>query len=250
MAAPLPYGFVGDGNMSRHWRHYFSSLGIPWRLWSRRPACDRDAADAGDPAMVLADCQVILLAVSDDAVEPVLQQLRGVGLVDRSFVHFCGGRSYDGSWGAHPLMTFSKALYPPAFYRDIPIFAEANTQHPDPVARFRELFPLLPNPCLGLPTADRALYHALCALAGGLTSVLWRDFLDLMAERFNAPRALLSAYPRRIIDNVLESADGALTGPVARGDTRTIEAHLDALEDCQLRGLYQAFIKVAGRKLA
>ena len=28
----------GDGRLSRHWRHYFSSLGLPWRLWSRRLA--------------------------------------------------------------------------------------------------------------------------------------------------------------------------------------------------------------------
>ena len=37
-SGPAPYGFVGDGRLSRHWRHYFTSLGIPWKLWSRRMA--------------------------------------------------------------------------------------------------------------------------------------------------------------------------------------------------------------------
>ena len=46
-----PYGFVGDGRLSRHWRHYFTSLGLPWTLWSRRLArangvAGRSAADS------------------------------------------------------------------------------------------------------------------------------------------------------------------------------------------------------------
>ena len=78
-----PYGFVGDGRLSRHWRHYFTSLGLPWTLWSRRLArangvAGRSAAD------VLADCPIILLAVSDDAIAPVMATLRAEGLDDRT----------------------------------------------------------------------------------------------------------------------------------------------------------------------
>jgi len=81
--------------------------------------------------------------------------------------------------------------------------------HPDPVAEFRALFPRLPNPCFPLKTGDKAYYHALCALAGGFTAVLWRDFFTAMATRFGAPREALAAYPRRIIENVIASSDGA-----------------------------------------
>ena len=49
--------------------------------------------------------------------------------------------------------------------------------------------------------------------------MLWRDFFTAMDERYGASREALAAYPRRIIENVLASSDGALTGPVARGDT-------------------------------
>lgn len=244
--ARAPYGFVGDGHVSRHWRHYFSSLGLPWRLWSRRV----ERADGTRPGEALADCAVILLAVADDAVEPVLDLLRGADLGDRGFVHFCGGRSFAGAWGAHPLMSFGATLYQPAFYREIPMFVEADARLPDPAAHFRDLFPGLPNPVFSLRPEDKAHYHALCALAGGLTAVLWREFFAAMASRFDAPREALAAYPRRIIENVLAAPDDALTGPVARGDTGTIHAHLEALDGSALRSVYQAFIAAAGRKRA
>jgi len=241
-SARSPYGFVGDGRLSRHWRHYFSSLGIHWKLWSRRLL-----RSGGPPAaQALEECDVILLAVSDDAVGGVLAELRNTNLADRRFVHFCGGRSFDGAWGAHPLMSFGPTLYEPAFYRGIPVFAEADERHPDAVTRFRTLFPSLPNPCFELRLEDKAYYHALCALAGGMTAVLWREFFSAMSTRFGAPREALATYPRRILENVLASGNGALTGPVARGDTGTIEAHLDALEGSPLGTVYRAFIAAAG----
>jgi hypothetical protein len=244
-----PYGFVGDGRFSRHWRHYFTSLGIPWKLWSRRLARPNGRAGITAPA-ALEGCPVILLAVSDDAIAPVMARLRAEGLDDRSFVHFCGGRSFAGAFGAHPLMSFAQALYEPAFYLDIPVFVDRDDAHPEPVAEFRRLFPRLPNPCFPLNTADKAYYHALCALAGGFTAVLWRDFFAAMESRFAAPRAALASYPRRIVDNVIGAGDGALTGPVARGDTESIEAHLKALDGTALAGVYRAFIAAAGRERA
>jgi 2-dehydropantoate 2-reductase len=248
-SGPSPYGFVGDGRLSRHWRHYFTSLGIPWKLWSRRLA--RANGKPGVSATeALADCPTILLAVADDAIAPVMAGLRAEGMDGRTFVHFCGGRGFPGAFGAHPLMSFATTLYEPAFYRDIPVFVDHDDAHPEPVGEFRRLFPRLPNPCFPLKTDDKAYYHALCALAGGFTAVLWRDFFSAMATRFGAPREALAAYPRRIVENVIASSDGALTGPVARGDTETIEAHLEALEGTALAGVYQAFIAAAGRERA
>ncbi len=244
--ARSPYGFVGDGRVSRHWRHYFTSLGLPWRLWSRRLA----RTDGRGPAEALAGCEVVLLAVADDAIAPVHGELRDAGLGERAFVHFCGGRSFPGILGAHPLMSFGATLYEPRAYRSIPMFVERTAAEPDPVARFRALFPPLPNPCYALAAADKAYYHALCALAGGMTAVLWREFFAAMETRFGAPREALAGYPRRILDNVLAAPDTALTGPVARGDAGTIRTHLEALDGSALAVVYRALIAAAGREQA
>ncbi|MGQ0383929.1 MAG: DUF2520 domain-containing protein [Gammaproteobacteria bacterium] len=244
--APLaPYGFVGDGRLSRHWRRYFSHLGLPWKLWSRRLACE-GAVDA-DPARAFADCAVLLLAVSDDAIVEVMRRLAGAGLGDRAFVHFSGGRSFEGAFGAHPLMSFADRLYEPAFYRDIPIFVEASALRPDAVARFLELFPALPNPCYPMNAVDKAHYHALCSLAGGMTAVLWKEFFEAMAVRHGVPRAALAAFPRTIVENVIHAPDAAFTGPVARGDAGTVHAHLAALEGTPLAAIYRSLVNAAGR---
>ena len=244
-----PYGFVGDGRLSRHWRHYFTSLGIPWKLWSRRLA--RPNGKPGvTAAAALEGCPVILLAVSDDAIAQVLALLHSEGLDDRRFVHFCGGRKFEGAFGTHPLMSFAEALYEPAFYRDIPVFLDQDAAHPEPVAEFRRLFPRLPNPCFPIKPEDKAYYHALCALAGGFTAVLWQEFFAAMEARFGAPREALANYPRRIVENVIAAGGGALTGPVARGDRATIGAHLEALDGTALANVYRAFIAAAGRERA
>jgi len=92
-SGPSPYGFVGDGRLSRHWRHYFKSLGIPWKLWPRRLARSNGVPGISAPD-ALSDCPTILLAVSDDAIAPVMARLRAEGLDDRRYVHFCGGRNF------------------------------------------------------------------------------------------------------------------------------------------------------------
>lgn len=242
-AGQARYGFFGDGRLSRHWRHYFTSLGIPWSLWSRRLA---RADGAGSAAALLAGCEVLLLAVSDDAIPEVLAALDSAGLAGREFVHFSGGRSFPGAWGAHPLMSFGDVLYPPAFYRGIPVFVEQGEDSPDPVARFRALFPELPNPAFALPREDKAAYHALCSLAGGVTALVWQEFFTTLAARYGAPREALAGFPRRIVENVIEANRGALTGPVVRGDSGTIRAHREALSGSALEGMYEAFVAAAG----
>ena len=102
-----------------------------------------------------------------------------------------------------------------------------------------------------MPISRLSVYLlSLCALAGGFTAVLWREFFAAMETRFGAPREALAAYPRRIVENVIGSRDGALTGPVARGDTETIDSHLAALAGTPLAGVYEAFIDAAGRERA
>ena len=52
----------------------------------------------------------------------------------------------------------------------------------------------------------------------------------------------LKPYIRQIAENYIHLSDKALTGPLARGDQRTILKHLDALERNPLQSLYYNFI--------
>jgi predicted short-subunit dehydrogenase-like oxidoreductase (DUF2520 family) len=81
-----------------------------------------------------------------------------------------------------------------------------------------------------VPEVVRPLYHAALAHGANHLITLVRDCVDLLeragvrpAERLVAP--LLSAA----LDNALRHGDRALTGPVARGDVRTLRGHLREL---------------------
>jgi predicted short-subunit dehydrogenase-like oxidoreductase (DUF2520 family) len=87
-----------------------------------------------------------------------------------------------------------------------------------------------------LADADKPLYHAGAAMASNFLVTLYRAAARLMEETDAPPEALVPLM-RRTIENGF-----ALTGPIARGDWSTVEAHLRALEERapDLAPLYRA----------
>lgn len=82
----------------------------------------------------------------------------------------------------------------------------------------------------------RALYHAGAAVASNYLVTLYRA-ASRMFELAGAPPAALLPLMRRTIENGFE-----LTGPIARGDWRTIDAHLAAIRRSapELEAMYRA----------
>jgi predicted short-subunit dehydrogenase-like oxidoreductase (DUF2520 family) len=83
---------------------------------------------------------------------------------------------------------------------------------------------------------DRALYHCGAAFACGYLVTLQRIAASLFAEVGAPPQALIPLM-QRTIENDFE-----LTGPIARGDSGTIDAHVLALRERapELEHLYHA----------
>jgi predicted short-subunit dehydrogenase-like oxidoreductase (DUF2520 family) len=76
-----------------------------------------------------------------------------------------------------------------------------------------------------LADTDKALYHAGAAMASNFLVTLYRTAARLL-EVSNAPPEALVPLMRRVIENGFQ-----LTGPIARGDWATVEAHLAAIAD-------------------
>jgi predicted short-subunit dehydrogenase-like oxidoreductase (DUF2520 family) len=99
--------------------------------------------------------------------------------------------------------------------------------------------------CLGLRPFDirdesRVLYHAGAAMASNFLVTLYRAASQLLEHAGAPPEALLPLM-RRTIDNGFE-----LTGPIARGDWTTVDAHLAAIQRAapELEALYRAMAQV------
>ena len=86
-----------------------------------------------------------------------------------------------------------------------------------------------------LDDADRALYHAAACVASNYLVTLVDVAADLFRRAGLPPEAGMTAFLPLVqgtVENLKAGGDAAraLTGPLSRGDTATIEAHLLALE--------------------
>ena len=91
--------------------------------------------------------------------------------------------------------------------------------------------------------ADRALYHA-AAVIGGNYLVTLHEVAGRLLDQVGAPPDAIVPLMTRTIENGFD-----LTGPIARGDWSTVEAHLAVLEERapDLVPLYRALAEATPR---
>ena len=221
------YGIIGGGRVSSHFQKYFQFENIPFSLWTRKQN------NSIETALVRAD--VILLLVSDQAIETVVEE--NPFLENKRLVHFSGSLVTDRAVGFHPLMTFSHSLYDHETYKSIPFIIEVETS-------FKEIFPSLENPWYFIEKKNKALYHAACVLGGNFTTMLWSKVFEIFKGQLNIPYEAAFPYMNQIIKNVEGSPNDALTGPLVRKDLETLKKNLSALKGDSYENIYRAFTQV------
>jgi len=212
-------------------------------------ACDRaeEAAAAG---------QLVLLTVPDDAIEPLCIRLAQAGAFSAGAVvaHCCGALGSESLAPArdaagccvgsmHPLQTFATIDSALAKLPGAHCFIEGDAEAVDSLTNLARAIGAVP---VAMPAGNRALYHAAAVMACNyLTALL--DAAASLAETAGVDRGqyLRAVEPlvRATVDNVFEVGPAdALTGPIERGDVRTIERHLAALAggDEKLAAFYRS----------
>jgi predicted short-subunit dehydrogenase-like oxidoreductase (DUF2520 family) len=216
---------VGGGRLARHLGRYLELEGIRFARWRRTDPTPFSEASVG--------ARRILLLISDDAIERFVERSRvGETMV---WIHCSGSLSTPLAEGAHPLMTFGDELYDLDTYRGITFVTERGRRP------FSELLPELVNPTIAIRPEDKPLYHALCVLSGNGTTLLWRKAMSSL-QALGVPNEAVLPYLDRIVWN-LRHSETPLTGPLARGDSTTIEHNLRALEDDPYHDVYRALAR-------
>jgi predicted short-subunit dehydrogenase-like oxidoreductase (DUF2520 family) len=81
-----------------------------------------------------------------------------------------------------------------------------------------------------VPESARAGYHAALSMGSNHLVTLVNDSADVLRTAgVEDPVRLLAPLLTASLDNALRLGDGALTGPISRGDRATVEAHIRAL---------------------
>ena len=83
-----------------------------------------------------------------------------------------------------------------------------------------------------VPELARPIYHAALTTGSNHLVTLINDALDLLGNAgVEEPARLIAPLLSAALDNVLRLGDGALTGPVSRGDAATVAAHVATLRE-------------------
>lgn len=177
--------------------------------------------------------EVVLLCVPDSEIAAVAAQIGETGESPQALGHTSGASALTALTGADAAMTFS--LHP---LQTVPDGRTDLAGSPAAVAgsgpEAVELASALARAAGMRPfevaEEDRPLYHAAASIASNFLVTIEQTAADLLGEVTREdPRGLLEALARRSLDNWLERGPAALTGPIARGDETTVQAHRQAL---------------------
>jgi len=193
------------------------------------------------PTDVARACDLLLLTVPDDMLGNVVSTLVGAGAIreGQALCHTSGRHGLDvlapaTAIGArpiamHPAMTFTGT--------DIDIDRLSGcvfgmTAGDDERAYAEGLVADLNGIAMWVPEDKRTLYHAgLAHGANHLVTLVSQAMELLAASGAEDPAATLRPLLSAALDNALASGDAAITGPIVRGDVRTVQAHLDDITE-------------------
>jgi len=192
---------------------------------------NQDVADAAD---------IVFITTPDDAIAGVVSEVRWRS--GQSVVHCSGADSADileparnaGSHvgGFHPLQTFAGVK---EAIENIPGSTFAIEAEEPLRTTLSEMAEALGGYWIELKAGDKAAYHAAAVIACNylvtlvkLATDLWKTFAIPTDE---ATKALLPLIRGTLHNMETIGIPNCLTGPVARGDTGTIEKHLEALRE-------------------
>jgi predicted short-subunit dehydrogenase-like oxidoreductase (DUF2520 family) len=209
----------------------------------------RDSSRAGDGAREIgggsprgldephADCDILVLAVPDDAIAPAARSLAG-RLRCRVAFHFSGalaagaldplGSSGTAVGSLHPLRVFTGASG--ETWRGALVAIEGDN---DAVEIGENLVRAIGGRARRITPEAKPLYHAAATLAAGGTaavvSLATRAWAQVGIPEEEARPALAGLAARAAEAAASRGFEEAFTGPVARRDVGTVRAHRDAL---------------------
>lgn len=240
---------VGTGNLGRvlalalrasHFRVSEVVSRVPRRA-ALAKRVGAQAARLGDPL----SADVVWICVPDDAIAEVARALAKSKTAWRRkvVVHTSGAlssrelaplkRKGAGVGSAHPMNTFVKTSKPDL--RGVPFAVEGDAAA---VRVASAVGKALGMDVFHIQPANKVLYHAMGAFSSPLlVSTLYAGERVGQAAGMREPRAVMRRILRETIENFLRGgSSAAFSGPIRRGDLKTVQRHLKALKKVQGTG--------------
>ncbi|MCE5287132.1 MAG: DUF2520 domain-containing protein [Pelosinus sp.] len=224
-------------------------------LVSAKKLADRyQAAASIKPQQVTVKAQVIFITTPDDFIaETARQTAEAGGFKKGQFVYHS-----SGALGAEVLATvkrcgaFVGCMHPLQTLAGNPVnqdlllncyFALAGDG--EAVEMAQRLVQLIGGISLNVPAESRALYHAAASVASNYLVALLHAAGHMLKEAgVNDGAKVLMPLVAGTLNNIeTQGTIAALTGPISRGDTKTVAKHFTALQGTDEADLYAALAR-------
>ncbi len=242
-------GIVGTGRVAQALTLAFAPhASAPPLVWGRTPdnanstATATGASRARTIDRLTTECDIIAIAVSDDAMSAVVADIAATVPAGRApFVFHVSGRSgaaileplrAAGATTAaiHPAMTFTGEPQAEAQRMVGASFAVTGST-PEATRRAGQIVTLLGGITVEIDEEHRSLYHAaLCHASNHLVTLIAGATNSLRDAGVDDPSALLAPLVRAALENSLDRGFAGLSGPLLRGDAETVGGHLVTLK--------------------
>ncbi|OLT48432.1 glycerol-3-phosphate dehydrogenase [Saccharomonospora sp. CUA-673] len=196
------------------------------------------------PDEVAARCDLVLLALPDDVLAPMTSGLARAGALraGQIVVHTSGAHGVDVLGAAaeagalplalHPIMTFTGREEDLERLTAAAVGITAGSGDEAAWHVGEALTVEMGAEPVRVPEAARPLYHAALAHGANHLATIVADSVDLLRDAgIDRPDRVVAPLLSASLDNSLRHEGRALTGPVARGDSGTVAAHLRVLAE-------------------
>jgi len=247
---PRRTAIVGSGRVAQALGRLLAEAGLPpVAIGGRNAAHAERAASSISPrvkAVRIADVPAVadhvLIAVSDEAIVPVAEELAAAGMSAGVVLHTSGAHGPEllGALAArgvscgvlHPLQTIADPVSGVAALKGASFAIGGDAEAIDWAG---QLVMTAGGMSLRIRPKGFASYHAGAVMASNAVVAAIDAAVVLMgAAGVDRPAALKAIRPLCLTSaqNALEMGpEAALTGPVQRGDAETVRIHLEALEN-------------------
>jgi len=256
----MDIGFIGAGKVGCSLGKYFSLMGANVTGYYSRTLSSAKAAaefvgtnyyESLETVVRESDC--LFFTVNDGAIAPVWNEVKKCDISGKIICHCSGAKSASvfegiekkGAYGfsLHPISPFSSKYDSYKNIKDAHFTIEGEKEKLPEMEAFLKQMQLKYTVLSG---ENKVKYHSACVFASNLAIALFDDAAELLCEvgftKEDATKALAPLVYQNMDAFFEKGAKEALTGPVERDDTATVEAHLSMLSG-NTKVVYQSLSK-------
>lgn len=242
-------GFIGAGKVGFSLGKYLKERGTELTgYYSRSSRSAIEAAEFTDTksyenlADIVNDSDTLFITVPDGAIGTVWEELRNLPIKDKNICHCSGSISstvfFDAeekgasAYSIHPIYAINDKKKSYKELEKAYFSMEGSDNH---LKQMKELFQAFGNKVIVISKDKKSLYHCAAVTVSNHIAALADLGISMLIEcgfqREEAKEALAPLLEGNARSVAMLGPEKALTGPVERGDTLTVEGHLRALKD-------------------